>query len=430
MCNKTKAEIMQLIDEEDVEFIRLQFTDMFGELKNVAVTVRQLEKVLDRNYPFDGASLYGSYDFGEEEMYLKPDLSSFVILPWRPQQGKVARLLCDVCYEDGTLCPVSPRNILQNVVEKAKEKGYTFYVNSECEFFLFHTDDNGMPTTITHEQAGLMDVGPMDLGENARRGIVLDLERMGFDIETSYHEKAPAQHEIEFSSAEVMHTADAIVTFKNAVRSIAKRFGLHATFMPKPLSGVAGSGMHLSFSVYKEDRNIFNCREEKVKRTDATKYFMGGIMKYAREMCPITNPLVNSYKRLIAGFDAPANINWTSTKGNTLVKERRRVGDDTKVEVRFPDPAANPYLALAVCIAAGLRGIEEEIDPGQEDVMEAAPLPVTLREALDEMRNSQFMEEILGEEFKRVYLEVKNGEWSDYMSQVSDWEIQKYLYRT
>lgn len=419
---KTREDILQMIEEEDVEFIRLQFVDAFGNLKNIAVTPGQLDRVINNEYSVYGSTLFDEQYEYEEEIYLHPDLDSFVILPWRPQQGKVGKFICDLCKEDGTLLSLSPRTILQKVLFRGTQLGYKSMVDAECEFFLFHTDDDGMPTIVTHERAGYMDVGPIDLGENARRDMVLNLEEMGFEIESSHHEKAPAQHEIDFRESEGLATADAITTFKFAVRSIAKRFGLYATFMPKPKSDVAGSGMHLSFSLYRNGENIFEGEEAE------TKHFIGGVLKYAREICAITNPIVNSYKRIISGFEAPSEINW-STKGEcTLVKLRRSFGE-TRVELRFPDPSANPYLALAVCLASGLRGVKEQIDPDAllESWGEPQHLPENLKDAVDLLDQSEFMREVLGDEFVDIYVDVKRKEWKDYMLQVSDWEVDKYL---
>ncbi len=424
---KTKAEILKLVEEEGVEFIRLQFTDMLGNLKNVAVTATQLERVLDKKYPINGSSIFGDYSSVTGEFYLCPDFDTFVILPWRPQLGKVARLLCDVYDENGSIFEMSPRTILKNVIESAKEKGYTFYIDPECEFFLFHTDEDGIPTTITHEQAGYMDVGPLDLGENPRRDMVLSLEEMGFEVESSHHESAPGQQEIDFQEAEPLHIADSIVTFKSAVKSIARRFGLHATFMPKPKQGMAGSGMHINISVYKDGRNLFNT-EDRTEVREETKWFMGGIMKHAKGMCAVTNPLVNSYKRIVSGFEAPKDVVWARKYENALVKVRTRLGEDTKVELRFPDPSANPYLALAVCIAAGVEGLEGQIDPGEEGVVSGS-LPGTLTEAVNFMKKDSFIEQVLGKKFVHTYTEAKMQEWNEYMGQVSDWEINKYLNR-
>ena len=424
---KTKAEILNLVEQEDVEFIRLQFTDMLGNLKNVAVTATQLERVLDKKYPIDGSSAFGDYGNVAGDFYLCPDFDTFVILPWRPQHGKVARLLCDVYDENGAIFEMSPRTILKHVIESAKEKGYTFYVDPECEFFLFHIDEDGIPTTVTHEQAGYMDVGPLDLGENPRRDMVLALEEMGFEVESSHHESAPGQQEIDFQEAEPLHIADSIVTFKSAVKSIARRFGLHATFMPKPKQGVAGCGMHINISVYKDGRNLFNTADRSEVREE-TKWFMGGVMKHAKGMCAVTNPLVNSYKRIVSGFEAPKDVVWARRHENALLKIRTRLGEDTKVELRFPDPSANPYLALAVCIAAGIEGLEQHIDPGKEGEVSGS-LPGTLTEAVGFMKEDAFMEKVLGEKFVYTYTEAKIQEWNEYMGQVSDWEIGKYLNR-
>jgi len=419
---KTREDILQMIEEEDVEFIRLQFVDAFGNLKNIAVTPGQLDRVINNEYSVYGSTLFDEQYEYEEEIYLHPDLDSFVILPWRPQQGKVGKFICDLCKEDGTLLSLSPRTILQKVLFRGTQLGFKSMVDAECEFFLFHTDDDGMPTIVTHERAGYMDVGPIDLGENARRDMVLNLEEMGFEIESSHHEKAPAQHEIDFREGEVLETADAITTFKFAVRSIAKRFGLYATFMPKPKSDVAGSGMHLSFSLYKDGENIFE--DERPE----TKYFIGGVLRYAEEICAITNPIVNSYKRIISGFEAPSEINWATKGEKTLVKLRKSFGE-TRVELRFPDPSANPYLALAVCLAAGLRGVKEQIDPDAllESWGEVHHLPENLKDAVDLLDKSEFMREVLGDEFVDIYVDVKRKEWKDYMLQVSDWEVDKYL---
>ncbi len=425
-----------------MEFIRLQFTDMFGSIKNVAVTAGQLPRALENRYLVDGAALYGSLRRGEEDMYLHPDPDTFTILPWRPQQGKVARLLCDVCRADATPCMADSRSILKRVVAGTQQKGYTFLVDPECEFFLFHTDENGIPTTVTHEQAGYMDISPLDLGENARRDMVLTLEEMGFEIEASHHETAPAQHEIDFKCARACKTADSIMTFKTAVRSIAKRHGLHATFMPKPRAGVAGSGMHMTIQLFEDGKNLFADPEADNGISARAKWFMGGVMAHARAMCAVTNPLVNSYKRLNSGFEAPRDIIWTTRSLNTLIRIPSARGEQTGIELRFPDPSANPYLALAVCLAAGVDGMEKRMEPGAEaafrfeertEAEKAAAgirqLPGTLWEAVLCMEEDPFMNQVLGSDFVRLYVEAKKAEWNDYMSQVSEWEVEKYLYR-
>ncbi len=419
---KSKEEILQQIEDEDIEFIRLQFVDMFGNLKNLAVTPGQLDRVINNEYFFDSSALFDDKYPHEEELYLHPDLDSFVVLPWRPQQGRVGKFICDVYDADGNPHALSPRTILKKTLKEGKEAGYKSIVDAECEFFLFHTDENGTPTVVTHERAGYMDVGPADLGENARREMVLNLEEMGFEIESSHHEKAPAQHEIDFREAEGLKTADAITTFKFAVRSIAKRFGLYATFMPKPRADVAGSGMHLNFQLYKDGENIFEKEDAKEAR-----YFIGGILKYAKDMCAITNPTVNSYKRIISGFEAPNKIYWSTKGENALVKLRKCFGEN-KVELRFPDPSANPYLALALCVAAGMRGMKEHICPDELLAsMGEQYLPENLKEALDIMNESKFVREVLGDEFVDIYVGIKQQEWKEYMLEVSDWEINKYL---
>ena len=433
---RTKDEILDLIDEEGVKFIRLQFTDPFCKLRNVAVTPGQMEKVLNNRYFLeDVAAFGGAFDSTDDDIYLFPDLDTFVILPWRPQQGKVGKLLCDLRYEDGTPFEMSPRTILKKVLSEGRNRGFDFYIDPECEFFLFHTDDSSMPTTKTHELAGYMDVGPSDLGENARRDIVLNLEEMGFDIESSHHERASGQHEVDFKGGEALHIADDIITFKFSVRSIAKRFGLYATFMPKPLSDSAGSGMHLNLSVYKNDRDFLRNPEGKNKLSEEGRYFLGGIMAHAKAMCSITNPIVNSYKRLSTGFDAPIDIVWSTRHKNPLVKVHRHAGEDTKLEIRFPDSAANPYLALAVIIAAGLDGIDKKIEPGEDarilyrNDMPVDKLPNNLFDALKETQKDPLITEVLGEDYKELLYNYQMRDWNGYMREVTDWEVRQYLFR-
>ena len=421
---KTREQIMQLIEDEDVEFIRLQFTDMFGNLKNIAITPGQLEKIQDCKYPFESSAVFDDLYDPEENLFLVPDLDSFTILPWRPQQGKVAKFICDVIKQDGTPYTLSPRTILKNVLEEAKKEGYTFVVDPECEFFLFHTDDNGTPTTITHEKAGYLDVGPLDLGENARREMVLTLEDMGFEIESSHHEKAPAQHEIDFTQAEALDTADALMNFKFAIRSTAKRFGLYATFMPKPRTDLPGSGMHLHISMYKNGENLFD--DDDGEASAMAGFFMGGVMEHARALCAITNPVVNSYKRILTGYHAPKEVYWAK-KGEKALLKYHNNGADTKVELRFPDPSANPYLAIAVCIAAGMDGIHKQISPGEVNCQSGRYLPGNLKDALDCMKQDNLMKATLGEEFVKLYTAIKYQEWNEYMLQVSDWEVDRYL---
>jgi glutamine synthetase len=440
MSKYTREDIIKIVEEEDIEFIRLQFTDMFGTLKNVAITSSQLKKALDNKCMFDGSSIEGFVRIEESDMYLYPDLNTFLVLPWRPQRGKVARLICDIYKTDGTPFEGDPRYVLHRAIKSAEKMGYVFNVGPECEFFLYHTDENGNPTTLTHENAGYFDLAPVDLGESARRDMVLTLEDMGFEIEASHHEVAPAQHEIDFKYDNVLATADNIMTFKMAVKTIAKRHGLHATFMPKPKCGINGSGMHINMSLSKDGVNIFEDKEDDMGLSKEAYYFIGGIMKHMRGMTAITNPLVNSYKRLVPGYEAPIYIAWSATNRSPLIRIPASRGASTRIELRCPDPAANPYLALAVCLEAGLDGIRNEIEPpaginanvftmslDEKMKLGIESLPENLKEALDELEADEFVMDVLGDHTCEKYIEAKRHEWSRYCSQVSEWEIDEYL---
>lgn len=438
----TKQDIIQLVEEKDVQFIRLQFTDVFGTLKNVAITASQLEKALDNKCMFDGSSIEGFVRIEESDMYLYPDLNTFEILPWRPQHGKVARLMCDVYRPNGVPFEGDSRYVLKKVLKKAVHMGYTFDVGPECEFFLFHTDDNGQPTNITHERASYFDVTPLDLGENARRDIVLTLESMGFEIEASHHEVAPGQHEIDFKYDNALVTADNIMTFKMVVKTIAKRHGLYATFMPKPITDVDGSGMHINMSLEKDGKNAFFDKKDPMGLSQECYQFIAGLIKHAKAMSCICNPLVNSYKRLVPGYEAPVAISWSSINRSPLIRIPASRGASTRIELRSPDPAANPYLVMALCLAAGLDGIENKLTPPdpigqnmylltQEQIaqMHIDVLPSTLGEACDAFEQDDYIKEILGEHISVKYLEAKRKEWHEYCRQVSDWETEEYLYK-
>ena len=442
MSRYNKDDIFRMVEEEDVEFIRLQFTDIFGTLKNIAITSSQLEKALDNKCMFDGSSVEGFVRIEESDMYLYPDYDTFEIFPWRPQQGKVARLICDVYTPDGKPFEGDPRWILKKTIKEANEMGYRFDVGPECEFFLFHTDDNGLPTTLSHEKAGYFDLGPNDLGENIRRDMVLTLEDMGFEIEASHHEVAPAQHEIDFKYDEVLKTADNIQTFKMTVKTIAKRHGLYATFMPKPKFGISGSGMHINMSLATEEgKNIFADENGKIGLSDDAYHFIAGIMKHARGMSAITNPLVNSYKRLVPGYEAPVYIAWSAKNRSPLIRIPASRGNGTRVELRNPDPTANPYLVLALCLAAGLDGIKNKIEvpdsvdcniyemtPGERRAAGIENMPADLKEAVDCLVADEFLCSVLGEHITTKYVEAKMKEWENYTTRVSQWEIDEYLY--
>ena len=427
MRNYTRKDILRLVEEEDVGFIRLQFTDIYGTLKNVAITTGQLERALNNECMFDGSSIEGFSRIEESDMYLRPDLNTFTIFPWRPQQGKVARFICDIYRPDGTAYESDPRQVLENVIRETEEMGYQFVVGPEFEFFLFHQDDDGTPTTTTHEKAGYFDLGPLDLGENARRDMVLTLEDMGIEIEASHHEMAPAQHEIDLKYEEALETADNMVTFRMVVKTIAKRHGLHATFMPKPKYGINGSGMHLNMSLSRDGENIFSDENDEHGLSQEAYYFIGGLMKHIKAITFITNPLVNSYKRLVPGYEAPTYIAWSANNRTPLIRipESRRSGK--RIELRSPDASANPYLALAVCLAAGMEGIREKILEEEKKALGIECLPGSLMEAVEEFEKDAFIQKVLGEELSQKFIKAKKAEYDRYRSHVSEWEMNEYL---
>lgn len=442
MHNYTREEILEIVEEEDVGFIRLQFTDIYGTMKNMAVTVSQLEKVLNNQCMFDGSSIEGFSRTQESDMYLYPDLNTFEIFPWRPQQGKVARFICDVYRPDGTPYESDPRYILKKVVRKAAEMGYTMNAGPECEFFLFHTDDDGLPTTITHEQGSYFDVGPLDFGENARRDMVLTLEEMGFEIETSHHEIAPAQHEIDFKYDEALATADNIMTFKLVVKTIAKRHGLHATFMPKPKIETYGSGMHINLSLAKGGRNIFQDSEDINGLSQEAYYFMGGLMRHMKAITCITNPTINSYKRFVPGYEAPVYMTWSAKTKGPLIRIPAVRGEGTRIELRSPDSSANPYLALAVLLAAGLDGIKHKIMPPESvdtdihmmpeelrNQLHIEALPGNLMSAVHELEKDEFIQNVLGADLTEKTIAAHKREYHEYCMQVTEWEIANYLHK-
>lgn len=442
MSKYSKEDIFRIVEEEDVEFIRLQFTDIFGMMKNVAITKSMLSKALDNRCMFDGSSIEGFIRSEESDMYLYPDLDTFEIFPWRPQQGKVARLMCDVYSPDKTPFEGDPRFVLKKVLKKAGDMGFVFQAGPECEFFLFHTDEEGCPTTRTHETASYFDVAPIDQAENVRRDMVLSLEEMGFMIEASHHEISPGQHEIDFQYAEGIVTADNIMTFKMAVKAIAKRHGLHATFMPKPKAGVNGSGMHINMSLSDlNGRNMFEDSNDELGLSKNAYQFIAGILHHMKGMTILTNPLVNSYKRLVPGYDAPVYIAWSAKANRSpLIRIPSSRGESTRIELRCPDSAVNPYLALAACLAAGLDGIEKGMTPPesvdsnvfampQEEILRRGieQLPETLGEAIDAFRKDEFMKKVLGEHIFTKYLEAKEAEWRMFRAHVTDWEVDEYL---
>lgn len=441
MSGYSKQDIIGIAKEQGVKFIRLQFTDIFGILKNVAITIDQLEKAMDNKCMFDGSSIEGFVRIEESDMYLRPDPSTFVIFPWRPQTGKVARLICDVYNPDGTPFAGDPRFALKRAMQKAKDMGYdTFNVGPECEFFLFINDNEGNPTTKTHDNGGYFDLGPVDLGENARRDMCLMLEEMGFEIEASHHEVAPGQHEIDFKYDEALKAADAILTFKLVVKTIAQRHGLHATFMPKPLYGINGSGMHTNVSLFKEGKNAFYDEKDPLQLSQEAYWFIGGLMKHIKSIAALTNPIVNSYKRLVPGYEAPVYIAWSARNRSPLIRIPAARGMSTRIELRCPDPSCNPYLALAAILTAGLDGIANKIEPPEStdtNIFEMNELqrkeagidslPGSLKDAVDELSHSELAKEVLGAHIFDKYIEAKNNEWDNYRTKISQWEVDEYL---
>ena len=429
-----------MVEENGVKFIRLQFTDILGTLKNVAITDRQLEKALNNHCMFDGSSINGFVRVEESDMYLRPDLDTFVIFPWRPQQGKVARLICDVYMPDGTPFEGDPRYILKKAINKAKDMGYTMNVGPECEFFLFEVDNDGNPTLKTNDKGSYFDLGPIDLGENARRDMTLALEDMGFEIETSHHEVAAGQNEIDFKYADALVTADNIATFKYVVKSIAQRHGLYATFMPKPLHGVNGSGMHINISLIKDGKNAFHNEEDELGLSSVAYNFIGGVLKHIKEICPITNPLVNSYKRLVPDYEAPVYIAWSAKNRSPLIRVPSAREEGTRIELRSPDPSSNPYLVLACLLLAGLEGIKYNLEPPKcidKNIFDLnreerkreniESLPESLHEAVAYMQKSDLVKEVLGKNTFEYYIRAKEVEWDNYRTQVHQWEITSYL---
>ena len=436
MATYTREDIIRLVEEEDVGFIRLQFVDSFGALKNVAMTSNHLERILDNRCMFDGAAIQG-YDTKElSEFILAPDLDTFTIFPWRPQHGRVARFICDVKNPDGTPYEADPRYILKKAVADAEKDGYTFHVGPENQFFLFDTDENGQPTTETSEKGGFFDIGPLDSGENARRDMVLSLEEMGFVMESSYHSNEVAQHCIDFVMDDGVRTADNIMTFKLTVRTVAKRHGLHATFMPKPKYGIKGSAMMLNLFLCKDGKNAFYDGNSPDGLSETAYQFMAGIIEHIKGLTLINNPIINSYKRLVPGYNAPVEITWSRTNRTPLIRITNLGSMGSRVVLRSPDGASNPYLVLAGCLAAGMDGIRKGLTPpvSMDDVTAAEDvtfdiLPRNLREAIRAFEEDEFLQNVFGKTLSQIIINEKKEEWEEFSSQVTAWEVEKYLDR-
>jgi len=438
----TREEIMKIIEEQNVNFFRLQFVDIFGFMKNVALPISQIKKALDGQMMFDGSSIDGFVRINESDMYLKPDFDTFVVLPWRSREGvNAARIICDVYKADGTPFEGCPRVNLKRVLAEAKALGYTMNVGTECEFFLFQKEEDGSLSTRTNDVAGYFDVDPDDTGINCRREIIDTLEAMNFEVEASHHEVAEGQHEINFKYADALTAADNTLTFKWVVRSIAARHGFHATFMPKPVFGINGSGMHTNQSLFTQDgRNAFFDENGPLQLSKTAYHYIAGIVKNARGFTAVTNPLVNSYKRLVAGYEAPVYVAWSASNRSAMIRIPASRGLSTRTEVRCPDPACNPYLALAIMLKAGLDGVVNQLEAppavnvdifemtkAEMDAEGIACLPASLKEALEALQENPIGKEALGNHIFNKYIEGKEKEWDAFRMAVTDWEVKTYM---
>ena len=441
MSKYSRDDILASVRDHGIRFIRLQFTDIFGVLKNVNIPASQLEKAMDGEIMFDGSSVEGFVRIEESDMYLKPDLDTWQIFPWSYQEGGLARLICDIYTDKNEPFEGDPRYVLKRALNEAKDMGYIMNVGPEAEFFLFHTDSAGRPTLETHDQAVYFDLSPIDLGSAARREMVSSLEDMGYEIEASHHECAPGQHEIDFKYGDALSSADRMQTFKLIVRIVAKRHGLHATFMPKPIYGIAGSGMHMNQSLSTLDgKNVFDDPNGVDGLSETAYYYIGGLLKHARAITAITNPTVNSYKRLVSGYEAPVYIAWSGKNRSPLVRIPAKRGVSTRVEMRSPDPTCNPYLGTAAMLVAGLDGIKNKIEPPKacdynlydltDDERLARGigcLPVSLSAAMEELKSDIVISEALGNHVFNCFIEAKEKEWRAYRTQITPWEIENYL---
>lgn len=438
----TKADIRRMAKEENVQFLRLMFTDLYGTIKNVEVPISQLDKLLDNKLMFDGSSIDGFVRIEESDMWLYPDLSTWMIFPWGSEHGKVARIICEVYTADRKPFMGDPRNNLMRVLDEMKAEGFTdFNIGPEPEFFLFKLDpETGKPTMHLNDNGRYFDFAPVDMGENCRREIVLELERMGFDVEASHHEVAPGQHEVDFKYEDALHACDNIQTFKLVVKTVARKHGLHATFMPKPLAQVNGSGMHINMSLFDKNGNVFYDENGDQKLSQKAYYFLGGLLKHARSFTAITNPTVNSYKRLVPGFEAPVYVAWSGRNRSPLIRVPMAREQGTRFELRSVDPSANPYMAIAAILEAGLDGLRNKIEPAasvdrniyamdEEERRENGikDLPSTLHNALKELKNDEVIQGALGEHLFNNFVEAKTLEWDSYRQDVSQWERDQYL---
>jgi glutamine synthetase len=435
-----RSAVLKLLTEYRVEWLRLQFIDVMGVLKNVEVPRTQFEKALEGDIMFDGSSIEGFVRVEESDMVLRPDLGTLVVFPWSDPDNRAARLICDVHTADGRPFEGDPRRVLRRQMEAARKLGYEMMAGVEAEFFLFHRAPDGSPTRQTQDAGGYFDLTPVDLGEAARRDVVTALELMGFEVEASHHEVAPGQHEIDFRYADALTTADHLATFKFAVRNVAFQHDLHATFMPKPIYGQNGSGMHTHQSLFRDGENAFADDGDAEGMSAVMRHYAAGLLRHGRSMCAVTNPTVNSFKRLVPGYEAPVNVAWSHQNRSPMIRVPARRGKGTRLELRTPDPSANPYLALAIQLAAGLDGVRRKQPPPETidkniwtlSVRERRrykiqELPRDLGEAITLIKRSPFVRDTLGEHVFNYFIAAKEAEWQDYIAQVHDWEIERYL---
>ena len=442
VLNETSAleQIKETIKTKSVELLHLQFVDIEGILKHVTVTTEQLEDVVEGKIMFDGSSIKGFSPINQSDLYLQPDLNTFAVLPWSVEEGySEARFLCSVKNPDGTLFNGDTRNVLKKTMDRAAEKGFTISVGPELEFFLFKTDENGYATEEISDRGGYFEPSPHDLGERVRLEIYRALKAMGFTIEASHHEVAEGQHEINFKYADALTAADLATTYKWVVKTVAKSFGLHATFMPKPAFGINGSGMHVNMSFFEGNENAFYDTNDKLELSEKAYQFIAGVLENVKSFAAITNPLVNSYKRLVPGFEAPCYLAWSASNRSALIRIPAKRGLATRVELRCPDPSSNPYLTFAVIASAGLDGIEKELEapaPINEDIFHMTDerraelgienLPGSLKEAIVELEASAFGQKALGDHVYGEYVSAKKDEWDSYRTAVHAWEIENY----
>ena len=438
----SKDEVRKMVKDENIRFLRVMFTDMLGTIKSVDLPVSQLDKLMDNKIMFDGSSIDGFVRIEESDMYLYPDMSTWLVFPWGAEHGKVARVICSVQTVDGEPFAGDPRNNLKRVLKDMQKMGFKdFNIGPEPEFFLFKTDEQGNPTQTVNDQENYFDMEPADRGEDCRRDIVIALEKMGFDVEAAHHEVAPGQHEVDFKYSDALEAADNIQTFKLIVKTIAKKYGLHATFMPKPLSGINGSGMHLNMSLFTQNGdNAFFDPEDERQLSQTAYHFLGGLMKHARAYTAVCNPIVNSYKRLVPGFEAPVYVAWSTSNRSPLIRIPSDRGMGTRVELRSADPSANPYLAIAAVLEAGLDGLRNEL-PAIHEVDEniyqmtskervekdVRNLPDTLHNALKSLAKDEVVKGSMGDHIYHSFMEAKTREYDAYRQHVSDWERQRYM---